>query len=557
MGAKAERIIDELKYERGERAVVDPLFEEIASVLSPERAGGFSSAHASSDSVLFDTTPILAKRGLTNAIGAMLRPKSAAPGKWFDMVPDDEDLLKKADAKEWVERAEDTMWKAVYNPIARFMDVTGEVDDDIVAFGNGAGYVGLREDRRGLFYRGFHPGSIYPLMDEFNQTQGVLIVERVTAKQASDRWGKSGTLHKEMVRCLTAKDAATRNKMWDICWSVQRRFDRDPRIANNLNMPWESVVVDVKNEHEILEEGFEEFPFFLPRWDVRSGSKYGRGIGILALPDAQTLNQMGKTLLRALHRAVDPSLLLPSNSLVTAPNLHPGGVTYYDAKAVRNLGMTKPFVQLDQGGHLPWGLDAQTRKQEHVFALFFRNILNLPVDGPDMTATEVIQRREEFIREIGSVFGRMESDYTGPIIDRTFKLMLRAGAFGPVEDIPEELRGHDINFRFASPVEKAKRQIEEATVSDGMRKVLEVGRVQPAVMDPFDWVEYGRFIGTSNDFPQALLLSEDDLEAKQARDAEAAQAAKDQEQAMALADTASKLPPEMMEAAVAGADEVQ
>jgi hypothetical protein len=560
MQTRAEAIVEQLSGERGGRDELNRLWEEVAQVLSPERqgfTGHLEKTDARRTDHIFDTVPITAKRGLTNAISSLLRPKSSAPGKWFDIMPENEKLLDDSAVKDWIEKAEEKLWRSLYNPDARFIEATGEVDDDMVTFGTGAGWLGLRQDRNGLSFRSFHMANTYILVNADNVPDGVLVIEWLTAKQAAGRWGED-KLHKLVRDCLTAQDASSKNKKWEFCWSVQERFIRDPSIKNNRNMPYESVVVDVKNVHVVLEEGFEEFPFFLPRWDTRSGEKYGRGVGVLALPDVLTLNQMGKTMLRSLHRAVDPTMLLPSGSMVTAPQMHPGGTAYYDAKAVRNLGLSNPFIEIGaRTAQIPWGLDAQTRRQEQIFALFFRNVLNLPTNGPDMTATEVIQRREEFVREIGAVFGRLESDYTGPIVERAFNIMLRKGAFGAPGEIPEELQGANLEFRFASPVEKAKRQIEEATVTQTMEKVLQVAQFKPEVADPFDWTEYGKFLGTSNDFPQSLMLSADKIEQNAQQRNQQVQQAQGMEQAQQMAQVAKDVPEDMRQnlaAAAAGGE---
>jgi hypothetical protein len=317
-------------------------------------------------------------------------------------------------------------------------------------------------------------------------------------------------------------------------------------MSSNLNMPFSSIVVDIESEHLVIEEGFEEFPFFIPRWDT-GDQEYGRGVGVLALPDVLTLQQMGKTMLRGLHRAVDPPWLLPADSMVNAPQMKPGGVSYYDAKAIRNLGLTNPFQQMESRAQIPWGLNAQQASREQVFQLFYRNVLNLPIEGPSMTATEVIERREMFVREISAVFGRLETDYTGVLIERAFNIMLRKGAFGSPEDIPEELQGSEINFRFASPVEKAKRQIEEANITQGLEKAMAIGQVRPEVLDRFNWDEIAKFIATANDFPSQLTFDDDEVESIKMNNAQAVQMQQGMAMAEQGANIASKVPAEMVE----------
>lgn len=519
MKYNAEAIIDALNSLRGDRAQLNELWQEVSEVLAPERMGftrGSLTRSKRRMQKVFDTTPMIAQRGLVNALGAMMRPKSAAPGKWFDIVPDDEDLLDDGETKSWLSMCEERLWKALYNPKARFIEATGEIDGDIVTFGSGVGYVGVRPDMSGLMFRAFHMANVYVEVDSLNQPECYYVIERLTVKQAAGRFGEEN-LGRELQDLLRkSQDNRGRSQeKHEFIWKTGPRHERNPALENQENMPFYSVVVDVTSKHIVQTGGFQQMPFFFPRWDTRSGETYGRGPGVLALPDTLTLQQMGKTMLRGLHRAVDPPWLLPSDSMVNAPQLRPGGVSYYDARAIRNLGMSQPFQQMDSRAQIPWGLDAQQMGREQIFAMFYRNVLNLPVQGPQMTATEVIQRREEFVREIGAVFGRLESDYTGPMVETAFNIMLENGGFGPVKEIPEALQGSDVTFRFASPVEKAKRQIEEATVSESIQKVLAIGQVKPEIMDRFDWDAIGKFIAEAADFPPELTLDDSAMDALQ------------------------------------------
>lgn len=528
MSDPARAIIEGTQRARAERSQLDLLWEEVASVLSPERIGftGKTAAPHRKTDKIFDTQPITTKRSLVNALGAMLRPKSAAPGKWFDIVPEDDSLLDIGGVKEWIEFAEERLWKALYNPKAKFIEATGEVDDDLVTFGTGAGFVGARQDQSGLLFRSFHLNSIYIETDAENNPVTAYVVESMSAEQAAEKWGEDNLGDKTKEELKEGSKQGAKQK-FEFFWRVTSREDRDPRIKNNRNMSFSSIVVDVLSEHIVTEDGFEEFPFFFPRWDTRSGEVYGRGVGILALPDVLTLNQMGKTMLRGLHRAVDPPWLLPADSMVNAPQMRGGGISYYDAKAIRNLGLSDPFRQMESRAQIPWGLNAQQALREQIMALFYRNVLNLPVSAPQMTATEVIQRREEFVREIGAVFGRLESDYTGPLIERSFNMMLRRGVFGDSSTIPEELMVSGVSFRFASPIEKAKQQIEEATVMAGLEKVMLIGQIKPEIMNRFDWDAVGKFLAKSGDFPQSLTLDDAQVGELAAQQAQAAQEEKE------------------------------
>ena len=83
---------------------------------------------------------------------------------------------------------------------------------------------------------------------------------------------------------------------------------------------------------------------------------------------------------------------------------------------------------------------------------FFLDTLKLPANGPEMTAYEVGQRVQEYIRGALPIFEPTEMEYNAAICDETFELLQRNGAFGSPGSWPKELRGADIDFTFESPL---------------------------------------------------------------------------------------------------------
>jgi hypothetical protein len=69
-----------------------------------------------------------------------------------------------------------------------------------------------------------------------------------------------------------------------------------------------------------------------------------------------------------------------------------------------------------------------------------------------MTAYEIGQRVQEYIRGALPIFEPMETEYNGGSCDATFDVMWDSGAFGSEFALPKSLRGREIQFRFASPL---------------------------------------------------------------------------------------------------------
>lgn len=260
---------------------------------------------------------------------------------------------------------------------------------------------------------------------------------------------------------------------------------------------------------------------------------------MLALPDANTLQQMGKTNLIAGHKIADPPLLAASDAVFGTPRTFPGGITYFDASLARELG-GRVVTPLQTGANVPVTREMQGDAREQIFASFFRNVLNLPVDVPRMTATEVLERKDEFLRTIGPVFSRLEDDYPAVIVRRTFRILLRAGVFPPP---PEAMVNRSIRFRFQSAVEQARRQIEAAGAARAFELMAPLGSVQPEIWDNFNGDEMARDVPETFGLPTKWMRDIDTRDEIRATRAEAQQQQVELarvQQTAEIAETASK-----------------
>lgn len=86
---------------------------------------------------------------------------------------------------------------------------------------------------------------------------------------------------------------------------------------------------------------------------------------------------------------------------------------------------------------------------------FFLNKLSMPERAPEMTAYEVGQRVQEYIRNALPIFEPMEAEYNAALCENTFELLWRNGAFGDPRNWPKSLHGAQIDFRFESPLHDA------------------------------------------------------------------------------------------------------
>ena len=497
-------ILAEFKRHK-QRDVWDSHWQDLSDVLWPNLASFTRSVVPGDRSTdqIYDGTPMLAVRGLVSAIDGMLKPKTS---RWMSIRAGNDELNEFDAAKAWMEEATDVMFREFYRPKARFIQSSGETDRSLIVLGSGTLMTDEPKDADGLVFRSL------PLRDTYFVENADGIVDTLfwhaewPAYKAEQLWGRDN-LGAETKKALEDKRSDDKFKFLQV---IRPRKNADPKRRDNLGMPWEYMAIDIASEHMIVESGFMEWPFATPRWDTESGETYGRSPGMLALPDSRTLQQQAKTILKAGHMAVDPAMMAPHESIVRANHRVPGGMLYYNAAALRAAGIRDPIRPLNTGAQIPLAREMQQDVREQIFAAFFRNVLNLPLTGPAMTATEIIERKEEFVRTIGPVFGRLEADYMAPMVERAFGILLRQGKF---PEPPEELQGQEIRFEFASPVEKVRKQLDTLGAVRTVEMIAPFVEADPAIMDNFNGDEIARDAAEFNSMPQSWLHPKDDVQA--------------------------------------------
>jgi hypothetical protein len=483
----------------------------------PSRAqftGGRLEAERANEAI-YDGTPRLAARDLSAAIDGLIKPKTS---NWFEPWLLDEELAETEQVKTWLELVAEKMWQAIYHPFARFIQRSTEVDDALVVLGWGVLWITENRTRNGLLFRSFHNKDVSFDEDGDGLIDTIAIEEHLTARQAMFRFGKD-KLHKDIVEAASKDDKASQEKCFNFAQMVLPNYDSLGGRIGPKGMAYSSVTLDVDHESIVSEGGFHEFPASIPRWETEPGQVYPRSPAMIALPDALTLNAISKTLLIGGERAADPPLMVPSDAFISPVRTFPGGISVFDTQALVDGNLSTPIFPLPVSSALPVGRDMQTDYRFQVQQAFFKHVLTLPQEG-FQTATEVLERKEEFIRQLGPIFGRLETDYIGSVCERVFAIMERAGAFPPR---PPQIAEMKIIFRFQSPLQQARKSLDVAGFNRMMEVTAPLAQVQPWIYDNIDGDQFMRDSPQWSGIPQDWLKSQDEVDEKRANDAQQAE----------------------------------
>jgi hypothetical protein len=243
----------------------------------------------------------------------------------------------------------------------------------------------------------------------------------------------------------------------------------------------------------------------------------------------KTLNEMTKTLLIAAQKMADPPLQMPDDGYIMPIITRPGGLNFRRPGA-EEIKPLFPSIAVD------FGYQAVEERRQRIRQSFFVDQLQLQ-NGPQMTATEVLQRTDEKNRLLGPVLGRMQSEFLAPLIDRVYDILDQRGM---IEDAPAQVPDR-IKVRYSSMIAKAQRITDTQNIMRTMEIVSPFITLDPKVGDIFNGDEVARVAARALGFPQRAMRTEAELEQIRQARAQAEQAALQVEQESRQADNMVKM----------------
>lgn len=484
------------------------LWQSMAEHFYPERADFTITRNIGaelSDS-LVDSYPVLIRRDMGNSLSALLRQ-----GDWFDIsISGEPDYAGKA----WLEWATKRQYQFLRNRKSNFVRSTKEGDHDYCTFGQCVISVEMNRIRDGLLFRCWHLRDCAWFDDENGQVGGLSRKWKPKIHELCTIFGEQ-RLHQKVVE-RKAKFPFSEVNCGHIV--IPSEMYGDEKL---FKFKYVSVWIDFENNHEIAAYGENHFMYVVPRFQTISGSPYACSPAtMVGLPDARTLQAMTFTILEAGERYVRPPLVATHKVIRGDVDLSPDGITWVDDEYDEKMGASlRPLVQ-DRGG-FPIGFNMKEGLVNVLRSAFFLDKINLPPADREMTAYEFSERMKQYRREILPLIAPIESEYNGQICDAAFTLLMSNGLMGSPYDIPDSLKGKDVEFKFISPLSKSEEEEKVTRFSIVSKLLKEAAEFDQDVIENINFDEALRDAVTGSGAPTKWMH---DLETvKQSRIATAQQ----------------------------------
>ncbi len=282
---------------------------------------------------------------------------------------------------------------------------------------------------------------------------------------------------------------------------IEREALRDPQarfkvieavIPDGLVYIYKACLVEKESEPVLLAEGrFDHSPFISFRWLKSPGEIYGRSPVMKALPDIKTANKVVELILKnasiavtGIWQADDDGILNPANI-----ELVPGSII---PKAVGSQGL-QPLT-------MPSNFDVSQLMLDNLQARIRHALLAdrmMPVDGPRMTATEVLERSAEMTMLLGATYGRLQAELLTPLVKRAYAILRRRGE---VPDIP--LDGRLVMVDYRSPLARVQAQKNVQNTLSWIGSVTAMGAEASGMVD---FAQTAKFLGETLGVPGHLI----------------------------------------------------
>ena len=487
--------------------------------------------------LLFDPTGVHSNELLAAGIHGMLTNPAS---EWFGMRMRDRQtsIAEDPDVKRWLEAATQRMLNELNAPAVAFASHLHEFYLQLCAFGTAVMFIGETLERDRIQFKVIPLSQIYIAENTDGIVDTVFREFEMTLRQCRDLFGED-MLSPKMKARLEKGKLDYKEK---ILHCVYPREDAKKESDLPTEMPFASVYMIPKEKHVLKEGGFTSQPYMVARWTKAAGEVYGRSPAMTALPFLKLLQQMVKTVLRAGQKIVDPPLLVPDDGVLGPVRTVPGGLNYYRASSGNRI---EPLLT---GANIPIGHDMIVDIREQVRMMFFLDQLQFS-GGPQMTATEVIERTERTMRLLGPILGRLQSEFLGPMIDRIFAVM---GEQRRLPQAPEILEGEPLLVDYVSPLARAQRQLDIQGILQTLEVISPLAGIDPRVTKVLKAVAAARHVAEINGVPPDLINTDKEIQAEVKVEQEAA--ARQQMSAMLNqdADTAQKLTGAVAQLGVAG-----
>lgn len=424
---------------------------------------------------------------------------------WFKITTEDDDLREYQPVKAWLADTESRIANLLAKTNFYVSQKAGYLE--LTNYGTSAAVMIEHWNHQAVTY-GLTWGEYAIGLDDANVASSLSRRADMTAIQIAQKFGRTKERYDALpMKVREALDRGNYQNSFEVQHLIEPNDDRDPHKVDNLNMPYRDMywMEGDRGGFLLSKGGYEERPFWAPRWDVRGSNAYGVGPGNRAYISAKKAQLQEIRKQQAIDYTITPPLSGPTGLRNVHVSLAPKSVTLMPGNDQQTFG---PIWQTPYQAVGLISSDITLTEQaidRMYYADLFLAITNMPGVQP-RNMEEVARRNDEKLSQLGPAVERNENEQSKVAIQRAFGILFRTGQLLP---LPDELQGVPLKIVFTSILSQLMRAIGVGSIERTLGMVGNIAAIHPEALDKIDFDqavdEYADRVGA----PPSIVRSDD------------------------------------------------
>lgn len=414
---------------------------------------------------LMDSHGIEAFRTLTNGMTSGL---SSASRPWFTLTLDDEELTEAASVKAWLSDVERRMYSFLAQ--TNFYGAVKSGYAELGLFGTEA-CVMMEHRTQGAVCHSLTAGEYWIGLSDAMVPDSLYRMCTMSVRQVLQMFGNRASK-----RVRDAYDQSNHDMPVVLWHAIEQNKDFTGDLGSKA---WSSLYWEEQADQKeglLSDKGFDEQPFWAPRWDVTGGDTYGYSPGMEALPALRELQMQVKRRNEAIDLMVHPEKVVPAGMKLTGQPRNIVSASNVDKDSIL-IPYQMPYQAVAAIG------EQETKVKEQINSLSYADLFNAITNMQGIqprNVEEIASRNEEKLTQLGPVIERVSNEKLEIAVDRTFGIMLRGGL---LPEAPEELSGQDLKVEFVSILTQMQRMVGIGQIERTTSFIGNLAGAVPEVLD--------------------------------------------------------------------------
>lgn len=505
------------------RGGLDPMLDELIYYVrqSTYAENGVADFQINQDkNEIFDPTAPWAAVQSANGLGSYLTPPNE---RWMKLgvMGRPTHTLSKA-SRLYLEAAEDRIFYELSLPEVGFGSATSELNLDIVTLGTSVMFEDWNRDEGHVRFIPYNIKNCSIAENNDRKVDTVFREVEVTIRQLLQYFPDFADYN--VIKVKESTDKVT------LVHGVFPNKDRDKFKFGKMHLPFSSVYFSPDLELVFKEGGYKTFPYMVPRWMRVTGDPYGQSMAMHCLSAIRNANQIVEELHVSQRMANWPPMAYDDDSIL----LPPGRVSpeFYPGSLAPMIPGTERPTPIHAGAQPQGMFELLQMQQKWITDAFMVSHLLRERKKERQSVTEILDERSEMLRQLGSTLGRMEGEWLGPMVGRTFGLLRDNGE---IPTPPEELSKDGLDIVFTNPAAKAQLGSKAQNMTAFIQDLSVAAQAMPEIMQTLKPAEWAQELATLRDVTPKVINTPEEMQAMQQAQAEQAQQAQMLDSAPGLA----------------------